>query len=139
MQTAMQAAAAGAAQLPGAAGAVGAGMGAAQAIGLPLPPLPVFTVRQAMVVCGFDNNGQNLIANETDAERVARMVFANRFDSCYGKTAEDVRSDVKAFAAMPQAQGRIHWTSNNRDMVFTFISWIQDKYRTPFDPERLRF
>mmetsp|Transcript_13410 Transcript_13410/g.14905 ORF Transcript_13410/g.14905 Transcript_13410/m.14905 type:complete len:98 (+) Transcript_13410:56-349(+) len=82
--------AAGAAELPGATGAVGAGItGAARgAIGLPLPPLPVFTVRQAMVVCGFDNNGQNLIANETDAERVARMVFANRFDSCYGKTKQ---------------------------------------------------
>ena len=58
MEVGIQAAAAGAAALTGTAGAVGAGIegAAGGAAAISLPPLPFFTVTEAMIVCGFDNN-----------------------------------------------------------------------------------
>ena len=92
-----------------------------------------------MVVCGFNNAPENVVAGKTDAQRVAWMVSVDSFDSYYGKRAEDVRSDVKSFWTMQVAQWRIHWTSNNQEMITTFICWVQEKYRTSIQPEDITF
>ena len=58
---------------------------------------------------------------------------------CYSKTQEDVQINVKAFAAMPEPQGKIYLTSNSRGIVFTFICRVLDKHSTSIDPETIAF
>ena len=57
---------------------------------------PVFTVRDAMIACGIDDDVQ--WNGQTKAERFAEDVFGNEFAATMDKTMEDLRSDFKSYS-----------------------------------------
>ena len=74
-----------------------------------LPPLPRnYTVRQAMVACGFNDVIQR--AGMTDAPRVAAESFDNDFETALYLDDSDIASVAKRFSAFTQAAGKISWT-----------------------------
>jgi hypothetical protein len=103
-----------------------------------LPPLPQnYTVRQAMVACGFNDVIQR--AAMTDAQRVAEESFDNDFQTALYLDDADVASEAKRFSTFTQAAGKISWTVPQKNKVKAFIFWVQDLHRKGLQPTLLPF
>lgn len=103
-----------------------------------LPPQPrVFTVLDAMIACGFDNVIER--GGITDAQRVATDTFDDDFSTAIYLDYKDIASEVKRYAALTQAAGRILWTAPNKNRIKCFIFWVQDTKRKGLQPQFIPF
>ena len=129
--------AAGAAGAAAPQGAVANAAGAAIPV-IVLPPEPhVYTVREAMIACGF--NDVIARAGLTDARRIATESFDNDFYTAIHMKEEDITSEVKRYAALTQANGKISWTVPQKNKIKAFIFWVQDLHRKGLQPSLLQF
>jgi hypothetical protein len=103
-----------------------------------LPPLPqAHTVREAMATCGF--NDEILRGGLTDAQRVATESFDDDFITALYLEDKDIASEVKRYASLTQATGKINWTVPQKNKVKAFIFWVQDLDRKGLQPSLLPF
>jgi hypothetical protein len=103
-----------------------------------LPPPPrIYTVSEAMTACGFDN----VLARGglTDAQRVATESFDDDFATAIYLEDKDIASEVKRYASLTQAAGKISWTVPQKNKVKAFIFWVQDLHRKGLQPSLLPF
>jgi hypothetical protein len=96
-----------------------------------------FTVLDAMITCGFNNTIQR--AGSTDAQRIATDTFDNDFSTAIYLDEKAIASEIKRYAALPQAAGRILWTAPNRNRIKCFIFWVQDMKRKGILPDTVPF
>ncbi len=90
-----------------------------------------------MIQCGVDND---VLFNElTQAQRIARDVFYNSFDTCMDKTYEELDADFKAYSDLTQAQGQIRLVPGIRNCIKAFIQWTRDEKRLSRDPSSMPF
>ena len=62
-----------------------------------------FTVRDAMVLCGINDEIQ--FQGMTQAQIFATDIFSNSFNICLDKTVEEVNNDIKQYGSLTQNQG----------------------------------
>lgn len=125
------------AQVANAAGAT-APQGAAAIPVIVLPPEPhVYMVREAMIACGF--NDVIACAGFTDAQRIATESFDNDFNTVIHMKDDDITSEVKQYASLTQANGKISWTVPQNNKIKVFIFWVQDLHRKGLQPSLLQF
>ena len=79
----------------------------------------IYTVRDAMVICGLNDTDQ--FNGMTPAQRFAADIFSNSFVMCLDKTVEEVNNDIKQYATLTQSQGQIRITPGNRQNIQAFI------------------
>ena len=98
------------------------------------PPaiIPVFTVYNAMVICGCDDaiafNGA------TQAERIATDIFDDNYESCIDKSYDDLDEDLKSYSVLTVANGQIRLKPRIKKNIKAFIQWSRDKIRIVNDP-----
>ena len=92
----------------------------------------VYTVRDAITACGVNNVTQ--FGGRTQAQRIASEVFDDDFESCRFKSNEELKEDLKSYAGLTVAQGRIHTHPGVRRNIRAFIQWAKDRYRRSEDP-----
>ena len=97
----------------------------------------VRTVTQAMEQCGYNNTIR--FQGKTAAQRIAEDIFQDDFYMCIDKTTQDLQSDLKAFASLPAAHGRIVTTPGIRLKVTALIQWVKSKINTGEPPEDVPF
>ena len=91
-----------------------------------------FTVRDAMVLCGINNENQFQVM--TQAQRFATNIFSDSNDICLDKTEEEVNNDIKQYGSLTQNQGQIRITPGNSQMIQAFIQWTREILRTGREP-----
>ena len=67
--------------------------------------LLVFTVLEAIIVCGVDNI--QIINNHTPVWRLLDEIFGNDFESRMNKTNKEVENNFKSYSNLTQIQGQI--------------------------------
>ena len=98
---------------------------------------PVYTVRDAMVLCGINN--RDLYQGQTAAQRFATDIFSNSFNMCLDKSIEEVNTDIKQYSSLTQNQGQIRITPGNRQSIQAFMQWSRDMIRTGREPSLTPF
>ena len=91
-----------------------------------------FTVFNAMVACGIDNN--TMFNGATACERIATEIFDDDFLSCLDKTYSELDDSLKDYSALTVANGQIRLTPGIKTNVKAFIQWARDKIRVGEDP-----
>ena len=66
---------------------------------------PVFTVLNAMAVCGVDNVA--LFNGSTNAKQLAMNIFDDDFSTCMDKTFVELDKDFKTYSNLNVNQGQI--------------------------------
>ena len=83
---------------------------------------PVFTVRMALAACGVDD--VRIFGGRTAAERMAEEMFLDKFNVCMAKTSEDIKGDLKSYASLTQAKGRIRILPGVNNKIGAMIQWV---------------
>lgn len=86
---------------------------------------PVFTVADAMILCGL---------NEADAARVAAEVFNDDFTTTMDKSFKDLDKDIQSYSSLTVAEGRIRVNPGIKQKLRAFIQWSRDRIRMGMDP-----
>jgi hypothetical protein len=68
-------------------------------------PQPLFTVEQAMIACGVDND--IMFNGVTKTTRLASDIFNDDFQTCIDKTIEELESNFKDYSMLTVNQGQI--------------------------------
>ena len=69
--------------------------------------MATFTVLQNIIACGIsDQNGPGNLTT-SPAERIATEMFDNDFDACINMSDDDIKSYLKTFCDLAQAQGQV--------------------------------
>ena len=97
----------------------------------------VFTVRQAIASCGV--NDVALFAGQTNAQRISNDCFDDDFNSCLDKTFTEMDEDLKSYAQLTAANGRITTTPGTKRAIRAFIQWTKQQIRIAVDPTTLAF
>src|SRR5210317_1554333 len=100
-------------------------MAAVNAQQVPAAP-PVFTVRDAIAVCGVDNVTQ-------------RNGATNEFETCLDITMDDLMEAFKNFADLRQNQGQIKLTVRMKKKIKGFIQWTRDELRMGREPKNTAY
>jgi hypothetical protein len=98
---------------------------AALAPALPLAP-PGFTVRDAMVVCGV--NDETLFDGDTATQRIAADLFGDDFATCMDKSFTELDSEFKTYSDLTQNQGQVRLLPGTKHMIKAFIQWVRVQY-----------
>ena len=107
------------------------------AAAVPNPPLGLFTVHDALVLCGVDD--QNMFQGQTAAARLAEGLFSNNFMKCMDKSIKDLKEDFESYSTLTQAQGQIRLIPTIKNNIKAFIQWTRDQIRTGMDPSMTPF
>ena len=94
------------------------------------PPGPSFSVLDAMMACGLD---------EETAENVAEAIFMNVFKSCMSTSDSDMDKTFKSYASLTVAEGRIRLAPLAQKKIKAFNHWVQDKIRLGVEPSSMAF
>ena len=86
----------------------------------------VYTVRDAITACGFNNVA--LFGGRTQTQRIASEVFDDDFESCCFKSDDELKEDLKSYAGLTVAQGRIHTHLGVERNIRDFVQWANDRY-----------
>ena len=92
----------------------------------------VYTVRDAITACGVNNVA--LFGGRTQAQRIASEIFDDDFESCRFKSDDELKEDLKSYAGLTVAQGRIHTHPGVRRNVRAFVQWAKDCYQRSENP-----
>src|SRR6056300_1082931 len=111
-------------------------MAAVNAQQVPAAP-PVFTVRDAIAVCGVGN--VSLWNGATKAEHIADEIFTNEFETCLDITMDDLTEAFKTFADLRQNQGQIKLTVGMKKKIKGFIQWTRDELRMGREPKNTAY
>ena len=95
---------------------------------------PIFTVRDAMAICGLPDNPNVLFQGQTVAERVAVDVFNDDFASSMDKTFEELDADFKSYSDLTAAQGQIRMVPGVKTRIKAFVQWVRDEVRYGRNP-----
>ena len=79
----------------------------------------VFTVLQALVVCGVNNI--QIFNNHTPAWRLLDELFSKYFDSCMNKTHKKLEDDFKLYINLTQVQGQIRRIPGCKKKIKAFV------------------
>lgn len=77
------------------------------------------TVVDVMVVCGVDNDAQ--FHDETQAQRLATVIFGNRFTTCLDVTFKELDEHFKMYADLTATQGQIQTCPGVRKNIKAFV------------------
>ena len=91
-----------------------------------------FTARQNLVACGA--NDVDSFNEETSAQRLARDLFEDAFESCKDKSFEDLDSDFKTCSELTQAQGQVRLLPGVKQRIKAFAHWVCDEFQMGGDP-----
>ena len=102
-----------------------------------IPPIPNFTVRDAMVRCGASDT--IIFDGRSVAQRLAGDIFLDDFATCMDKTFDEVNSDLKTYSELTVAQGQIRLLPGIKNNIRAFIQWTRDERRLGRNPARMQF
>jgi hypothetical protein len=98
---------------------------------------PVFTVRNAMIACGV--NDEALFDGDTPAQRIAADLFGDDFSTCMDKSYEELNQEFKTYSDLTQNQGQIRLMPGTKRLIKAFIQWARDERRLGRDPSTIAF
>ena len=111
------------------------------AAAVPLPPLPpVYTVEDALVVCGVSNAaGVAAVGRRSDADRLSEEMFSDSFESFMDMNYKNMTEDFKTMSNLTQNEGRIRVTVGTKRNLRGLLQWVKDEYRHGRDPALTQF
>ena len=111
------------------------------AAAVPLPPVPpVFTVEDALIVCGVsDVAGVAAVGRRTDAERLSEEMFNDSFESFKDMDYKSMTEDFKTMTNLTQNEGRIRFTVGVKRNLRGLLQWVKDEFRHGRDPTLTQF
>ena len=98
---------------------------------------PAHTIRQALSACGIDDVA--IINGQTNAQRMASEMFLDSFQVCMDKTYDDLKNELKIYASLTIAEGRIRILPGVQNRIRAFIQWTRDQIRQDIDPSTIAF
>jgi len=98
---------------------------------------PVFTVLDAIIACGVDNNA--LFDGHTAAQRIATDLFDDSYVSTMDKTWEELDIDFKSYTDLTQHQGQIRLLPGIKRNLKGLIQWVRDETRLGRNPANTAF
>ena len=90
------------------------------------------TVRSLLALAGVDD--ARLFNNETEAQRLASDMFDDSFESCLDKTFDEIDADLKVYANLTAANGKIIINPRVKRTIKAFTQWAKDMIRMNLDP-----
>ena len=94
-------------------------------------------VLEAMIAIGIDNVA--LFEGQTQAERIAKGIFEDDFESCIDKTDSEIDDNLKMWSNLTLANGQIRLQPVQRKRLKAFSQWVKDKLRQGIDPANEAF
>ena len=98
---------------------------------------PANTIRDALAACGVDNVA--VVNGQTNAQRLAAEMFLDSFQVCMDKSYEDMKAELKIYATLTIAEGRIRVLPGVQNRIRAFIQWTRDCIRQDLDPAAVAF
>ena len=83
----------------------------------PLPP--VFTVTDAMLLCGVPNAPN--FGGQSPARRMANQIFVDSFETTLSVSIDEVKDAMTAFTKLSVANGRIQLQPGVKRRVTAFV------------------
>ena len=80
-------------------------------------------------------NHTTMFNNQTQAERIAKGMFDNDFQSCMDKSNEDIDDDLKTWSNLTASNGQIRLQPIYKKRIKAFTQWVKDKLRKNQDPK----
>ena len=111
------------------------------AAAVPLPPVPpVFTVEDALIVCGVSQAaGAAAFGRRSDANRLSEEMFSNSFESFMDMNYKNMNEDFKTMSNLTLNEGRIKVTVGMKRNLRGLLQWVKDEYRHGRDPTLTQF
>ena len=88
------------------------------------------TVKDAMVLCGLDDD---------DSETIASEIFLDDFQSVMDISETELTDSFKTLSGLTQAQGQLRVLPAQKNKIKAFIQWVRDMIRTGIDPASRTF
>ena len=111
------------------------------AAAIPLPPVPpVFTVEDALIICGLSNAaGVVAVGRRSDANRLSEEMFSDSFESFMDMNYKNMTEDFKTMSNLTQNEGRIRVSVGTKRNLRGLLQWVKDEYRHGRDPALTQF
>ena len=90
-----------------------------------------------MILCGIDNVAR--FDGQIQAERLAEDLFDNDFQTCLDLDIKQLEADMKAYADMTVAEGRIRLNPRIKRNLKAFVQWVKDEILLDRDPASIPF
>ena len=91
------------------------------------------TVRSLLALAGVDDSVP--FNSKTQAQRMSNDMFDDSFESCLDKTFDEIDADLKIYANLTVANGRITIVPRVLRTIKAFVQWTKDMIRTDRNPE----
>jgi hypothetical protein len=101
------------------------------------PVPPVFTVYDAVVACGVNDDAE--FDGDTPAVCIADDLLDDDFATCINKGFMELDSEFKTYSDLTMAQGQVHLLPGTKRNIKAFIQWVRDKRRLGRDPSSTAF
>ena len=88
---------------------------------------PIFSVKDAIVLCGVLEEDAPTFGGQLKARRFTMELFQNSFKLVMRKTKEQLYGELKAFLSLTLAQGQICVTPGVQSNIKAFTQWTRDK------------
>lgn len=98
---------------------------------------PTFTVREALTLCGVDN--ETIYNGETQAQRLATNIFSDDFLVCIDKSSTSLKDDLDFYSNLTANSGRIRLLPGTKNNLLGFIQWVRGEIRMGRDPASTPF
>ena len=96
--------------------------------------MTTFTVLDNIVACGISNaNGPGNLTT-SPAQRIATEMFDNDFDACINMSDDDIKSYLKTFSELPQAQSQVRLMPGAQRNLKAFVQHICHRIRQHLRP-----
>lgn len=101
-----------------------------------IPP-PIYTVEDAMVLCGVP--ADPIFDGKTPTRRVAEQIFLDSFETCLSTTMDDVKDAITSFSKLTVANGKIPFQPGVKKRITAFVQWTRTELRCGRDPSQTAF
>jgi hypothetical protein len=96
-----------------------------------------YTIHQAMVECGLDDNIR--FNGNTAAQRISTEIFGDDFRSCMDLTITELSDAFKSLSVLTLNQGQIRVKPSEQRNIKAFIQWTRDRIRRGEAPHNYVF
>ena len=96
----------------------------------------VFTIKDALTVCGVLNDTNNMVFNGANAaRRISSEVFSDSFTTCLDLTLTEIEDCWKTYSGlMVNQQGQIRLRPGTKVNIKALVQWVRDRIRLNEDP-----
>ena len=100
----------------------------------------VFTIKDALTVCGVLNDTNNMVFNGANAaRRISSEVFSDSFSTCHDLTLTDLEDSWKTYSGLTINQGQIRLKPGTKVNIKALIQCVRDQIRLDRNPADVEF